>query len=115
MKDETTSIYKLSSVDPVKDISMHNTTDGAASVEMLNHKLPGDIPTKEKTVLDETLARNIAAARLQGKTIGLVQGSYDLFHLGHLRYLLKAKSLCDFLIVALDSDEKIRKRKSPGS
>ena len=114
MKDETTSIYKLSGVDPVKDIPAHSTIDESASVETFTHKLPGDIPTKEKTVLDETLARNIAAARLQGKTIGLVQGSYDLFHLGHLRYLLKAKSLCDFLIVALDSDEKIRKRKGSG-
>ena len=114
MKDETTSIYKLSGVDPVKDISTHDSAESAAKVETFAHKLPGDIPTKEKTVLNETLARNIAAARLQGKTIGLVQGSYDLFHLGHLRYLLKAKSLCDFLIVALDSDEKIRKRKGSG-
>ena len=67
MKDETTSIYKLSGVDPVKDIPAHNTIDESASVETFTHKLPGDIPTKEKTVLDETLARNIAAARLQGK------------------------------------------------
>ena len=72
----------------------------------VGHKLPSDIPAREKTVLDAELARNLAAARLQGKKIGLVQGSYDLFHLGHLRYLLKAKSLCDFLVVALDSDEK---------
>ena len=53
-------------------------------------------------------------ARDEGKKIGLVQGSWDLFHLGHLRYMKKAKELCDYLIVAMDSDEKIRKRKGNG-
>lgn len=53
-------------------------------------------------------------ARFDGKTIGLVQGSWDLFHLGHLRYILEARKLCDYLIVAMDSDKKIQKRKGPG-
>ena len=47
-------------------------------------------------------------ARNSGKTIGLVQGSWDLFHLGHLRYILKARELCDYLIIAMDSDDKIK-------
>ena len=38
----------------------------------------------------------------------------DLFHLGHLLYISKARELCDFLIVAMDSDEKIRDRKGSG-
>lgn len=50
-------------------------------------------------------------ARNSGKTIGLVQGSWDLFHLGHLRYILRARELCDYLIIAMDSDDKIKKRK----
>ena len=53
-------------------------------------------------------------ARQSFKKIGLVQGSWDLFHLGHLRYIKKARELCDYLIVAMDSDEKIRKRKGNG-
>lgn len=64
-------------------------------------------------MLDEKLIENVKNARKSGKTIGLVQGSWDLFHLGHLRYILKARSSCDFLIIAMDSDEKIRKRKGP--
>ena len=50
-------------------------------------------------------------ARLEGKKIGLVQGSWDQFHYGHLRYIKKAKENCDYLIVGLDSDAKIQKRK----
>ena len=50
-------------------------------------------------------------ARREGKKIGLVQGSWDQFHYGHLRYIKKAKENCDYLIVGVDSDAKIQKRK----
>ena len=63
--------------------------------------------------MDENWLANVKIAQKAGKTIGLVQGSWDLFHLGHLRYILKARALCDFLVIAMDSDEKIRKRKGP--
>lgn len=63
--------------------------------------------------MDENWLANVKIARKSGQTIGLVQGSWDLFHLGHLRYILKARALCDFLVISMDSDEKIRKRKGP--
>lgn len=61
--------------------------------------------------MTEEQLKQIKNAKSKGQTIGLVQGSWDLFHLGHLRYIKKARELCDFLIIAMDSDEKIRKRK----
>lgn len=63
--------------------------------------------------MDENWLANVKIAQKAGKTVGLVQGSWDLFHLGHLRYIMKARALCDFLVIAMDSDEKIRKRKGP--
>jgi len=57
------------------------------------------------------LLEKVEEARSQGKKVGLVQGSWDMFHLGHLLYILEARKLCDFLVIAMDSDEKIRKRK----
>ncbi len=57
-------------------------------------------------ILDE-----IKQARAEGKSVGLVQGSWDLFHLGHLKYIIEARKQCDFLIISMDSDEKIKKRK----
>ena len=55
----------------------------------------------------------LAKARQEGKIIGLVQGSWDQFHIGHQRYIKKAKEKCDYLVVGVDSDDKIRKRKGP--
>jgi len=41
----------------------------------------------------------------------LVGGCFDLIHFGHLKFLEAAKKQGDFLIVALESDEFIKKHK----
>ena len=48
---------------------------------------------------------------LKNKKTVLVGGCFDIFHYGHLQFLKKAKESGDFLIVALESDEFIRKNK----
>lgn len=46
-----------------------------------------------------------------GLRLVLTSGSFDLVHLGHVKYLAKAKELGDVLIVGVDGDAKIRARK----
>lgn len=45
--------------------------------------------------------------------IGLTTGCFDLLHYSHLLYLQRCKSLCDKLIVGVDSDDMIEKAKGP--
>lgn len=56
----------------------------------------------------------VQALRVLGLRVVLTSGSFDILHEGHSMYLEAARSFGDFLIVGLDSDEKLRKRKGPG-
>ncbi len=55
-----------------------------------------------------------ARARRAGRTVALANGIFDLFHVGHLRYLEGAKALADVLVVAVNSDASTRRNKGPG-
>jgi D-beta-D-heptose 7-phosphate kinase/D-beta-D-heptose 1-phosphate adenosyltransferase len=59
----------------------------------------------------EGLGKFVDHLRGIGLRIVLTSGSFDLVHLGHVKYLAKAKELGDVLIVGVDGDAKIRKRK----
>ena len=55
-----------------------------------------------------------ARATRAGKTVALANGIFDLFHVGHLRYLEGAKGLGDVLVVAVNNDASTRRNKGPG-
>jgi rfaE bifunctional protein nucleotidyltransferase chain/domain len=46
--------------------------------------------------------------RATGKKIVFTNGCFDLLHTGHTRYLSKAKSFGDVLVVAVNSDASVR-------
>jgi D-beta-D-heptose 7-phosphate kinase/D-beta-D-heptose 1-phosphate adenosyltransferase len=52
-------------------------------------------------------------AAFNGKKIGLTSGSFDLFHHMHLVYLTRCRRMCDMLVVGVDSNDLINKRKGP--
>ncbi len=49
--------------------------------------------------------------RNNGKKVVFTNGCFDILHAGHVDYLTKAKQMGDVLIVALNSDESVRRIK----
>jgi rfaE bifunctional protein nucleotidyltransferase chain/domain len=62
----------------------------------------------------ERISEIVEALRVLGLKVVLTSGSFDILHEGHSMYLEAARGFGDFLIVGLDSDEKLRERKGPG-
>jgi len=42
-----------------------------------------------------------------------VNGTFDVLHAGHLALLNYAKSLGDYLVVGIDTDERVKEKKGP--
>ena len=69
----------------------------------------------EAKVLDpESLDELVTLWRREGLTVGFTNGCFDLLHPGHLALLRQARAACDRLIVALNSDDSVRRVKGEG-
>jgi len=67
---------------------------------------------KGRVVKDyDTLIELVTAAKKLGLKIVLTSGTFDLFHIGHSRYLEAAKACGDLLIVGVDNDIKVKNKK----
>jgi rfaE bifunctional protein nucleotidyltransferase chain/domain len=59
----------------------------------------------------QRLIARASVERKKGNKIVLSNGCFDLFHVGHIRYLAGAKELGDFLVVGINADEQVKKLK----
>ena len=59
----------------------------------------------------DNLKKEIAAAKKAGELIVFTNGCFDILHVGHIRYLKKAASLGDKLVLAVNSDSSVKKLK----
>jgi len=57
----------------------------------------------------EELKRQLAARRAAQQRIVLTNGCFDVLHLGHVTYLQQAAELGDCLVIALNSDDSVRR------
>lgn len=68
---------------------------------------------KQKIKTRKELLRIIKDLKTKGKRIVFTNGCFDLLHIGHVRYLEKARALGDVLVVGVNSDSSVRKLKGP--
>jgi len=70
---------------------------------------------KEKIKSFDEIFEIVQKARKENKKIVTTNGSFDLFHAGHIQLLEKAKEKGDILIVGVNSDKSVREyKKKPG-
>ena len=66
------------------------------------------------SVLDEDmLVTHIDALKKLGKTVVMTNGCFDILHTGHVRYLEAARALGDLLVVAVNTDDSVKRLKGP--
>ena len=54
------------------------------------------------------MKRIVARLKKQGKEIVFTNGCFDILHVGHVRYLTRARKLGDILVVGLNTDRSVR-------
>ncbi len=76
---------------------------------------PGEFIKAGRPYTGETSLQNMvektAQWRNQNLRVGFTNGCFDLLHSGHLELLISTKERCDRLIVAINSDESVRRLK----
>ena len=65
-------------------------------------------------VLSTLIFQNTVQMNKQNKKyrIGYTQGTYDMFHIGHLNLLRNAKAQCEKLVVGVNSDKLVKQYKN---
>ncbi len=72
-----------------------------------------DLTVASRILGHAALLREVRRLRRAGRRIVTTNGSFDLLHVGHVRFLQQARGLGDVLIVLLNSDASIRRLKGP--
>jgi D-beta-D-heptose 7-phosphate kinase/D-beta-D-heptose 1-phosphate adenosyltransferase len=64
-----------------------------------------------KIVDTQLLAQELVIEKARGRKVVFTNGCFDLLHVGHVKYLQKARTLGDLLVLGLNSDASIRRLK----
>jgi rfaE bifunctional protein nucleotidyltransferase chain/domain len=92
---------------------IHQFVNSSVTTERLQMNNESQAPASSLRTNNSSELAAIANARHGGKKIVFTNGCFDLLHVGHVRFLTEARSLGDFLVVAINSDQSVRELKGP--
>lgn len=72
-----------------------------------------DITFEKKLPTVDELVKILNEERKKGKKIVFTNGCFDIFHVGHSRYLRQASTYGDILVVGVNSDSSVKRLKGP--
>jgi D-beta-D-heptose 7-phosphate kinase/D-beta-D-heptose 1-phosphate adenosyltransferase len=73
--------------------------------------MAGARPARRKIVTPRAVTTAVRAAQRHRRRVVFTNGCFDLLHVGHIRYLERAKRLGDLLVVAVNTDRSVRRIK----
>ncbi len=77
---------------------------GVREIAIFDPAIEYELPREERIPENETAVK-------KKYNVGYVAGVFDLFHIGHLNLLRRAKEQCRYLIVGVVTDEQVMKEK----
>lgn len=86
----------------------------AVSAPELRRAVQADQGSERGMVTLEQLQIAVADARSHGEKVVFTNGCFDIIHAGHVTYLESARQQGDRLIVAVNSDDSVRRLKGAG-
>jgi D-glycero-beta-D-manno-heptose 1-phosphate adenylyltransferase len=86
----------------------------ASNPKIVNSDIHAKADSRTKILERKELHNRVAEWRRRRERIALANGCFDVLHVGHVRYLRAAHELGGKLIVAVNSDESVRKLKGEG-
>lgn len=80
----------------------------------LAEAIHGSQDTDYGVITESALIEAVKKARSKGEKVVMTNGCFDILHAGHVSYLNHAAELGDRLIVAVNSDDSVKRLKGPG-
>ncbi|MEE1673570.1 bifunctional D-glycero-beta-D-manno-heptose-7-phosphate kinase/D-glycero-beta-D-manno-heptose 1-phosphate adenylyltransferase HldE [Agarivorans aestuarii] len=88
-------------------------TSTVSTIELAN-AVYGSQETGFGVLSEQQLKFALEAAKRRGETVVMTNGCFDILHAGHVSYLNHARTLGDRLIVAVNSDDSVKRLKGEG-
>lgn len=88
-------------------------TSTVSTIE-LAEAVHGSKDTDYGVISEDALIEAVKKAQARGEKVVMTNGCFDILHAGHVSYLNHAAELGDRLIVAVNTDESVKRLKGPG-